>query len=83
MPEENGQWVTCPTCGGRVNIGQANKSGRKPLNMPVINICDALRDCHDIAMAAQKLGCSRGYIYKVLKENGMTPVDIIRGKVTP
>ena len=37
----------------------------------------------DVALAAaESLGCSRALIYKVLKANGMTPADVIKGKVT-
>ena len=79
MPEENGQWVTCPNCGSRVNTGRANRSGRKPLNISVKNVCDALKECQGIAQAAQKLGCSRGFIYKVLREHGMTPKSLTKG----
>ena len=51
--------------------------GRKPLEIGVKNVCDTLRDCRDITQAAQKLGCSRGYIYKVLSNHGMTPREVI------
>ena len=45
--------------------------------MPVINVCDALRAHRDVLTVAKELGCSRGYIYKVLKANGLTPADVI------
>ena len=67
--------IRCPNCGERVVL---NGLGRRPLNLNVKNVCDALRDCHDIALAAERLGCSRGYIYKVLKKQGKSPRDFIR-----
>ena len=72
------QHITCPYCGGDVPV--MNRLGRKPLNISVKNICDTLRDCHDIALAAEKLSCSRGYIYKVLGEHGLKPREVIQGK---
>lgn len=67
--------VQCPNCGERVVV---NGLGRKPLNLSVKNVCDTIQDCRDIALAAERLGCSRGYIYKVLKEQGRSPRDFIR-----
>ncbi|GAJ04932.1 unnamed protein product, partial [marine sediment metagenome] len=29
-----------------------------------------------------KLGCSRALVYKVLKANGLTPADVIKGLAT-
>lgn len=37
--------------------------GRKPLNIPVKNIYDALHTSLTITAAAQKLGVSKAYIY--------------------
>lgn len=58
-----------------------NRLGRKPLNLSVKNVCDTLRDCRDIALAAEKLSCSRGYIYKVLGEHALKPKDVIRRQI--
>ena len=66
--------VQCPHCGNSVVV---NGLGRKPLNIPVSNVYDAIRLYHNIPAAAESLGCSRAYIYKVLKQHGMTPIDII------
>jgi hypothetical protein len=66
--------VECPNCGEGVVV---NGLGRKPLNVAVKNVCDALRDSTTVSGAASKLGCSRGYIYKVLAEHGMKPKDVI------
>ncbi len=67
--------IPCPHCGKIVVV---NSLGRKPLNIGVKNICDALRSCHGITMVAEKLGCSRGYIYKVLARDGLTPREVIQ-----
>jgi len=59
--------VTCRNCGEKVTV---NGLGRKPLPMPVIKVYDTIREKGSIRAAAQELGCSRAYIYKVLKANG-------------
>ena len=56
--------------------------GRKAFNMPVNNVYDALRLQRSVPSAANELGCSRAYIYKILKANGMTPMDVIKGHAT-
>lgn len=66
--------IQCPKCG---QIVEVNDLGRKAFNMPVINICDTLRACHSIASSARRLGCSRAYIYKVLKAKGLKPKDVL------
>ena len=71
--------IQCPYCGGRVVV---NGLGRKAFNMPVIKICDALRLHRSVLPAANELGCSRAYIYKVLKASGLKPVDIAKGLAT-
>ena len=60
--------VQCPHCGNSVVVGGL---GRKRLDVPVKNILDCLRKHRSVAVAAQELGCSRGYIYSVLKANGL------------
>ena len=72
--------VICPNCGTAVPVAVTSSLGRRPLNISVKNVCDALRDCRDVALAAEKLGCSRGYIYKVLGEHGLKPREVIQGK---
>ena len=59
--------MKCPNCGGTIS-----GLGRKSLTMPFINVCDAVREHSTVGAAAEKLGCSRSYIYKVLKSNGLT-----------
>ncbi len=66
--------VRCPNCGETIAV---NGIGRKPFNMPVTEVCDALRQHRSVLAAANSLGCSRAYIYKVLKAGGMTVKDII------
>jgi hypothetical protein len=70
--------VQCPHCGKSVVV---NGIGRKPLNIAVNNVYDTLRLHRSVATAANELRCSRAYIYKVLKADGLTVQDVIRGKV--
>ena len=77
---EQDRYITCPHCGQEVPLPVMNRLGRKPLNIGVKNICDALRMCCDIALAAEKLGCSRGYIYQQLAKQGIQPKEVIQGQ---
>ena len=74
---EASRYIICPHCGNKVPI--TNRLGWKPLNIGVKNICDTLQDCRDIALAAEKLSCSRAYIYRELAQQGMTPKEVIKG----
>ena len=67
--------VTCPKCGEKIRV--KGTGGRKPKDLPVIFVCDKLRACHSIKQTAKELGCSRGYIYKVLKEAGLVVREIM------
>ena len=69
--------VQCPHCGNSVVV---NGLGRKRFNIPVINIYDAIRRYHSIPAAAESLECSRAYIYKTLKQHGMTARDIVNNE---
>ena len=69
--------VQCPYCGKSVVV---NGLGRKRLNVPLKNVCESLQAYKSVA-AANKLNCSQGYIYGVLKANGLKLKDVIRGKV--
>jgi hypothetical protein len=71
--------IRCPRCGETIEVGS---SGRKPLNIPVIFICDALQLHCSVTAAARELGCSRGYIYKVLKTSGLKVEDVAKGKAS-
>jgi hypothetical protein len=68
--------IQCPKCGEKVVV---NGLGRKPLNIPLKNICECLRKYRNAARAAQELGCSQGYIFKVLKTNGLQLKDVFKG----
>jgi hypothetical protein len=70
--------IKCPNCGQSIVV---NDIGRKPLNITVNNVCDALRLHRNVLGAANELKCSRAYIYKVLKADGLTVQDIIKVKV--
>ena len=66
--------VQCPKCGEKVVV---KGLGRKPLNIPLKNVYDCLRKYRSVEKAAQELGCSQGYIFKVLKANGFTLRDVL------
>ncbi|HUW45636.1 MAG TPA: hypothetical protein VMW50_07545 [Dehalococcoidia bacterium] len=66
--------IQCPHCGEKVVV---NGLGRKPLNIPLKNVYEALRAHGSVVGAANKLGCSQGYIFKVLKENGLKMRDVL------
>lgn len=57
--------------------------GRKRLNIPLKNICEALCARRSVDAAAQELDCSQGYIFNVLKANGLKLRDVINGKSAP
>jgi len=78
--QEQTNFTTCPKCGAKVPITKMSRFGRKPLNISVKNVCDTLRVCRDIALAAEKLGCSRAYIYQQLGKHGMKPREVMQGK---
>lgn len=61
--------IRCPHCGKPVAV---NRMGRKPLDITVKKVCDALEAHSTVSGAALELGCSRGYIYKTLKGAGLT-----------
>jgi len=59
-----------------------NGFGRRPLNIPVTKVYDALQLQRSVAATATELGCSRAYIYKILKDNGLKAEDVIKEGVT-
>ncbi len=65
--------VQCSYCGKPVVV---NGLGRKPFNIPVNNVCDALEKHRNVAAAAKELNCSPGYIYKILKTNRLKLKDV-------
>ena len=66
--------IQCPHCGEKVVV---NGLGRKPLNIPLKNVCEALRAHGSVAAAANELHCSQGYIFKVLKANELKLRDLL------
>ena len=68
--------VQCPNCGESVVV---NGLGRKPLNIPLKNVCEALQAQHNIVAAARELGCSPAYIFGVLKANRLKLKDVVKG----
>ena len=66
--------VQCPHCGKSVVV---NGLGRKTLNIPLKNVCEALQTRRSVVAAAQELNCSQGYIFKVLKANGLKLKDVM------
>ena len=68
--------VQCPHCGKSVVV---NGLGRKPLNIPLTNVCEALQAHHNIVAAAKELGCSPAYIFGVLKANKLKLKDVVKG----
>lgn len=65
----------CPHCGKSVVV---NGLGRRRLNIPLKIVCEALQAHHSVAATAQELSCSQGYIFKVLKANGLRLRDVIQ-----
>lgn len=71
--------ILCPNCGETISV---KGLGRKPLNIPLKIVCESLRAHHNVLAAAKELGCSEGYIFGVLKTNGLKVKDVIGGKAT-
>ena len=69
--------VQCPYCGKPVAV---NGLGRKPLNIPLKNVCETLHTHRSVAAAANELNCSQGYIFNALKSHGLKLRDVIEGK---
>ncbi len=69
--------ISCPHCGKSVAV---NGLGRKPLNIPLKNVCDALRAHTSVVEAARELGCSPAYIFGALKANRLKLKDVIKEK---
>ena len=71
--------ITCPYCG---KVAAALRIGRAATNIGVTEVCDALRLCLSVSPAAGELGCSRALIYKILKQQGLTPTGVIKEHAT-
>jgi hypothetical protein len=68
--------IQCPNCGEKVAV---NGLGRKPLNISLKNVYECPKKHHSVARVAQELECSQGYIFKVLKANGLNLKDVFKG----
>ena len=66
--------VRCPHCGKTVVV---NGLGRKRLNISLKNVCECLQAHHSVVAAANELNCSQGYIFNILKDNGLKFKDVI------
>jgi len=71
--------VQCPHCGKSVVV---NGLGRRRLNIPLKNVCESLKAHRNVLAAANELNCSQGYIFGVLKANGLKLKDVIKGLAT-
>ena len=69
--------IQCPNCGKSITV---RGLGRPTLAMPFKIVCDTVLRYSSVSLASKHLGCSRALIYKILKTNGMTPADLIKGK---
>ena len=67
--------IQCPHCGERVVV---KGLGRKPLEIPLKNVYECLRRYRSVERAAQELVCSQGYIFNVLKANGLRLKDVLK-----
>lgn len=70
--------IQCPNCGKSVAV---NGLGRKRLNIPLKIVCEALQAHRSVVAAANELNCSQGYIFGVLKANGLKLQDVVKGQV--
>jgi len=79
--------IVCPKCGAKIDLAEvlqqnavekptASSLGRKPLGIPFVTVCDAIGNYSTVQGAADWLGCSRGYLYKVLKAHGLTMEEV-------
>lgn len=74
--------ITCPKCGTEIPVTTTTtgRLGRKRLDIPFKNICEALQLYQDRDQAAEKLGCSVAYIYNACKGQGTNPKEVMEGK---
>ena len=66
--------VVCKHCGQTTEV---KGLGRKRLDIPLKNVCESLQTHRSVAATAQELNCSQGYIFGVLKANGLRLKDVI------
>jgi hypothetical protein len=67
--------IRCPNCGGQVVV---KGFGRRPLAIPFTKVREALERSSTTRAAAEILGCSVPYLYKVCKLKGKMPKDYIK-----
>lgn len=67
--------IQCHHCGKSVVV---DGLGRKPLNIPLKNVCESLQRHRSVGASAQELGCSQAYIFGVLKANGLKLEDVVQ-----
>jgi hypothetical protein len=75
------KYITCPKCRAKIPIA-TSRLGRKRLNIPFKNVCEALQLYRDVGQAAKELDCSVGYIYGICKQQGTTPRDVMEAKAS-
>lgn len=68
--------IQCPNCSEKVAV---KGLGRKPLHIPLKNVYEAIRTRCSVAAAANELNCSQGYVFKILKDNGLNLKDVFKG----
>lgn len=69
--------IKCHNCGEEIEV---KGLGRKPLDIPITDIYNALTKYRNVSLAAAELGCSPAYIHATLKNNGGGAAkDIIAG----
>lgn len=64
----------CPNCGENIDV---KGIGRKPLNIPLKNVYEAIQRRRSVVDAAQELGCSQSYIFSALKNSGLKLKDVL------
>jgi predicted transcriptional regulator len=56
--------------------------GRRATKITVIEVCDALLLHQNVSEAADRLGCSRALVYKILKSNGLVLGNFVKKEGT-
>ena len=59
-----------------------NLKGRPPLGIPLQRILRAIRRHRRVAPAARALGCSDAYVWKRLKQAGITDISVSHASVS-
>jgi molybdenum-dependent DNA-binding transcriptional regulator ModE len=66
--------MECPKCGLEFKVSGL---GRKPLNIGLNKVLDALERQCSVKGASQELGCSPGYIFNTLKAHNLKAKEVI------